>query len=126
VNIEKKQIKPGIVVLEMTGRIQMVRDRERIEQEVQQLIRENNIRVIFDLSLVDHIDSAGIGKIVACISKLAKSGGALRLAGVKGMVENVLKLTQVHKIVGIYPTASDAAADFPLAPGSSPKNLSGQ
>ena len=42
-----------------------------------------------------------------------KVGGTLRLAGVGGMVDRVLKMTQVHKVIPIFPTAADAAKDFP-------------
>jgi hypothetical protein len=38
----------------------------------------------------------------------------LRLAGCNGMIDSSLKLTKVDKIIGIFPTASAAAEDFPL------------
>jgi len=112
VEIEKKEIKPGIVVLEMTGEILMGPDCQRIEQELEQLLRQNEKRVIFDLSGISKIDSTGVGKIVRCFSQLKKSGGCLCLAGVKGMVEHAFKLTQVQKVIGIYPTALDASESF--------------
>ncbi len=116
--IKKRQIKPGIVVLEITGSIRMGNDCQRMEQEVEQLIRQNERRVIFDLSGVYQIDSSGVGKIVMCFSRLKRSGGNLRLAGVTGMVDGVLKLTQIHKIVEIFSTASDASENFVLADDS--------
>lgn len=111
----KKEIKPGIVAFELSGNIRMGSECQQIGQEVQEAIQRNQKRVILDLSQVEQIDSAGIGKVVQCFSLLTKAGGSLRLAGVKGMVETVLKLTQVHKVIGIYPTAADAAENFPLA-----------
>ncbi|MGH9684240.1 MAG: STAS domain-containing protein [Candidatus Acidiferrales bacterium] len=114
VRIKNREIEPGIVVLEMTGRILMGPDCQLIEQEVEQLLRQNQTRVIFDLSGVASIDSVGVGKIVSCFSQVKKSGGSLRLAGVKGMLEGVFKLVQVHKVIAIYPTASDAAESFTL------------
>ncbi len=110
--IKRKEIKPGIVVLEMTGRLLMGPDCQRIEQELEQLLRQNQTRVIFDLSGVSTIDSAGLGKIVKCFSQLKKSGGSLRLAGVKGMLEGAFKITQVYKVIRIYPTAVDASESF--------------
>lgn len=112
VDIKKKEIKPGIIVLEMTGRILMGPDCQRIQEEIEQLLRQNETRVIFDLSGVSTIDSAGVGKIVRCFSQLKKSGGSLRLAGVKGMLEGAFRITQVYKVIGIYPTALDASENF--------------
>jgi anti-anti-sigma factor len=94
-------------------------DCRRVEQEVDGLIRANELRVIFDLSQVTHIDSAAIGSVVRCLSQLKKFGGSLRLAGVKGMIEGTLKMTKVDKIIQIYSTASEAAQDFPAPSGGS-------
>jgi anti-sigma B factor antagonist len=109
--IKKKEIKPGIVVLELMGRITMGPDCWRIEQEVQQLIGQNQKHIILDLSGISVVDSTGIGQIVKCLCKLKNSGGSLRLAGLKGMVEGVFKITKVDQVISIYPTALQAAAN---------------
>jgi anti-anti-sigma factor len=108
--IKKKEIKPGIVVLELTGRITMGPDCWQIEKEVGQLLSQNQRHIILDLSGISIVDSTGIGQIVRCLSKLKNSGGSLRLAGLKGMVEGVFKITRVDQAIGIYPTVVEAAA----------------
>jgi anti-sigma B factor antagonist len=108
--IKKKEIKPGIVVLELTGRITMGPDCWQIEKEVGQLLSQNQKHIILDLSGISIVDSTGLGQIVRCLSKLKNSGGSLRLAGLKGMVEGVFKMTRVDQAIGIYPTVVEAAA----------------
>jgi anti-sigma B factor antagonist len=115
VDIKKKQLSPGIVVLEISESLRMGADCQRVDQEIDQLIRQNHIRVIFDLSGLQYIDSSGVGNIVRSLAKLKKSGGMLRLAGVQVMVQGVLKLTQVDRVIGIFPTALDASQSFPPA-----------
>jgi anti-sigma B factor antagonist len=112
----KKQIQPGVVVLEMTGSIRIGPNCQQIEQAVEDLIRHHETRVIFDFSGVPFIDSSGMGTLVRCLAKLKKLGGTLRLSGVKGMVEGVLKLTQIDRVIEIYPTATEASRDFPPVP----------
>jgi anti-sigma B factor antagonist len=112
----KKQIQPGVVVLGMTGSIRGGPNCQQIEQLVDGMIRRHETRVIFDLSGVSFIDSSGIGTLVKCLVKLKKLDGTLRLTGVKGMVEGVLKLTQIVKIIEVYPTAADASQNLPLLP----------
>jgi anti-anti-sigma factor len=112
---EKKQIEPGIVVLELTGRFVMGADCQRLDREVDDHAQRGEKSFILDLTAVDHVDSAAIGQIVKSYSKLKKSGGTMRLAGAKGMVDGVLKLTQVHKVIEIFPTAREAAQNFPAA-----------
>jgi anti-sigma B factor antagonist len=115
----KRQIQPGLTVVELKGSVHAGTDCRRVEQEVDSLIRAHELRVILDLSQVTHIDSAAIGSVVRCLSQLKKFGGSLRLAGVKGMIEGTLKMTKVDKLIQIYSTASEAAQDFPAPSGGS-------
>ena len=110
--ITRKEITPGVVVLELRGPLQMGVECKRLELAVDQLLRENQTRVVLDLSDVSKVDSGGVGKIVNCLSRLKVAGGTLRLAGVKGMIGGVLKLTQVDRLVKIYPTALEASQSF--------------
>jgi anti-sigma B factor antagonist len=76
------------------------------------LLHEKQTRVIFDLSRVTKIDSAGLGRIVNCLSRLKTAGGTLRLAGVSENIAGLLKLTKVDRLVKIFPTVQEAARDF--------------
>jgi anti-sigma B factor antagonist len=114
--ITKGQLKDGVAVLTLRGSIHTGPDCRRVEHEVEDLVRSNQTRAIFDLTGITHIDSAAIGTIVRCYSKLKNAGGMLRLAGCNGMIDSSLKLTKVDKVISIFPTASAAAEDFPLPP----------
>ena len=114
--VVKKQIRPGVVVMEINDSIRMGPNLQQIEKEVDGAVRQNDKCIIFDLSNVTYVDSTGIGTIVRLMARLKKVGGTLRLTGVKGMVEGVLKLTQVDKIIEICPTAADACRDLPPSP----------
>ncbi|HXY00742.1 MAG TPA: STAS domain-containing protein [Candidatus Limnocylindrales bacterium] len=105
--------KPGVAVLHMKGSIHTGPDCRRLEHETELLVSSKENLVIFDLSDVTHIDSAAIGSIVRCYSRLKSSGGYLRLAGCAGMIESSLKLTQLHKILEIFPSAAAAAENYP-------------
>ena len=112
-NLSKKEIHPDIWVFEMSGNVHMGADCKRVDQEVEGHIEKKQVRLIFDLSKVDHIDSAFVGQIVKSFGRVKKAGGRLRLAGVKGMAEGVLKMTQIDKVIGMYPSVSAACEDFP-------------
>jgi len=115
VQIAHVQLERGVEVLEMTGSILAGLDCESVEKEVATLIQGGKTRVIFDLTRVRHIDSAAIGSIVRCFSRLRRAQGDLRLAGAGGMVEGTLKITQLDRIIGIYPTVA-VAEEFCLPP----------
>lgn len=112
----KASPKPGVAVLHFRGSIHSGPDCRRVEQETEILIGAKETFVIFDLTHVTHIDSSAIGSIVRCFSRLKSSGGYLRLAGCSGMIASSIKLTQLHKVLELYPTAAAAAENYPLAP----------
>src|SRR5581483_1338244 len=104
----KKQLEPGVVILHLTGSIRIGPNCQQIESELEELIQTGNIWVVFDLSGVSYIDSSGIGTLVRGLVKLKKFGGILRLAGVQGMVQGVLRLTQIDRTFQIFATADEA------------------
>jgi len=110
----KSTPKQGVTVLQMRGSIHSGPDCRRVEQETEKLIGTKERFVIFDLTEVTHIDSAAIGSIVRCFSRLKSSGGYLRLAGCTGMIESSIRHTQLHKVLEIYPTAAAASENYPL------------
>jgi anti-sigma B factor antagonist len=112
VKILTKELKPGITVLELSGPLQMGVECKQLELAFDELIRENHTRVIVDLSQVTKLDSGGLGKLVNCFSRLKTAGGTLRLAGVTGMMDGVLKLTHADRFLKSFPTAVEAAESF--------------
>lgn len=111
--LSKEQIKPGVTVVRMKGSIHSGPDCRRVEREVEDLVQAKQVHLIFDLTGLTHIDSSAIGSIVKCLTTCKRANGDMRIAGATGMLEGTLRLTKVDKVIGIFPTAADAAADFP-------------
>lgn len=111
-NIEQRKIEPDIVVMRMSGRITMGSDSQKIEWGLAELLKQNQRKIIFDLTDVNYLDSSGVGILVMCHARLKKAGASLRLVGAHGMVEEVLTITSVNTIVPLYCTTAEAATDF--------------
>ena len=111
-NIQTKQLPPDIVVLEMLGKITMGNDCRQVEWATKKLVGESRKKIIFDLSGITHLDSTGIGIIVAVAGQMRQAGGELRVAGASAHVEHILKMTNVDQIVGLHPSAAAAAIGF--------------
>ncbi len=110
-NIQKRTLAGGIVVLEMSGRITMGPDCEQIESTIEELLLTGQTNIIFDLTNVNYMDSTGVGTLVMSSTRLKNAGGQLRLAGTGGAI-NVLKLTQTNAIVPTYDSVTEALAAF--------------
>jgi anti-sigma B factor antagonist len=119
VEIIKKEWKPGVIVLELSGPLQMGVECKRLELAFDDLLRDKHTSVVLDLSKVTKLDSGGLGKLVDCFSRLKTAGGTLRLAGTTGMIDGVLKLAHADRFLKAYPTAREAAESFSDSPSSS-------
>jgi anti-sigma B factor antagonist len=112
VEITKKEFKPGIVILELSGPLQIGVECKQLELAFDRLLVDGHIRVVLDLTRLTKLDSCGLGKLVNCFSRLKTAGGALCLAGTTGMIDGVLKLAHADRFLKCYPTAREAAESF--------------
>ncbi len=64
------------------------------ESQVRAAIADGVSRLVFDLTGVEYIDSAGLGMIVFAYGALSQKNGTLRLCGVAPRVASLLKLTR--------------------------------
>ena len=117
----KRTLQPGMTALEMRGSIHCGPECARLEREVDGMIAAHETRVIFNMAGVTHADSAAIGAIVRCLTKLKSAGGALRIAAAQPMMEHSLKLTKVDMLIEMFPTVDQAAKGF-----SGPDESAGQ
>ncbi len=108
----KRSLQPGMSALTIQGSIHCGPECARLEQEVDALIAAHETRVIFDMAGVTHADSAAIGSLVRCLSKLKRAGGALRIAAAQPMINYSLKLTKVDQLIELFPTVDQAALGF--------------
>jgi len=112
VQITKKEFKPGIVILELGGPLQMGVECKQLELAVDELLRNAQTRVVLDLTRLTKLDSGGLGKIVNCFSRIKTAGGALCLTGTTGMIDGVLKLAHADRFLKCYATPREAAESF--------------
>jgi len=95
-------------VVLFTGNIN-VNDEPAIIQMVKDvLLPKGTVFVIFDLSRVEYVDSAGMGSFLAARSILNKNSGELALASPSPKIEKILSLAGFNKIFKIYDTLDEA------------------
>ena len=108
--IAEREIAPDITVVELSGKLELGRESQLVETLVDDLIKRGSLRVIFDMSGVDHMDSAGIGMLALATGKLKESGGGMAIVAPEGRVLHLLNQTQLTAIVSVCPTVDSAAA----------------
>ena len=85
---------------------------EQIEKVVQQAVDCGMKGVIVDCSKLDIISSTGLGRLLMLHQRIKAQGGEVKLAGLRGMLVQVLQLSRLDKVFEIYPDVSQARLAF--------------
>ena len=104
-----------VVVVELEGRITLGRDSSQIETNVVRLLDEGARKIVIDMSKVDYIDSTGIGKIAYSFGKITQAGGKMRVAGARGLVLDLFRITRLDTQIKFFPDAAAACEDLAVA-----------
>jgi anti-sigma B factor antagonist len=69
-------------------------------------------QIVFDLSQVRQLDSAGVEMLLRCMSEAHKRDGDVKLASLSDQSAVVLELTRTERLFEIYDTSTDAVRSF--------------
>ena len=100
-----------VLVLKADGGLN-ARTAEGFVEDLEKLVDAGLRKIIVDCSELDYISSFGLGVLIRLHSRLARHGGNVKIASVKGMIVEVMRLTKLNKLFEIYPDVSRARLAF--------------
>jgi len=106
----KSYQKDGIVVIEISGRLNAV-NVHLLKKEFQKFCPEENC-FVFDLSPLEYLDSTGLGGIVSCLKAASDNSGDVKIACLQNKTKMVFEITRAYKIFDIFEDLDSALAAF--------------
>lgn len=100
----------GTAVVTVSGPLTLGMSLKLADSQVQEAIAAGVTRMVFDLTGVDYVDSAGLGMIVYTYGVLNQKSGSLRLCGVSPRVLSLLKLTRTDTVLAIDASREESLA----------------
>jgi anti-anti-sigma factor len=97
--------RPGTVVMKLTGPLTL----QNIFEFQKELSTNRPPKMVFDLSNVPYMDSAGIGVLINYYVAAEKNGRKMALAGANERVDALLVLTKVKNLLRNFGTVEEAA-----------------
>ena len=109
-------VRPGreCMVVEVAGDLDMVTSPQLLEG-LQRVLDAGTYNVVVGLAGVGFMDSSALGVLVVMFKTARERGGRLCLAAVQRPVRNLLAVTSVDQVIGVYDTAQAAEASMPSA-----------
>lgn len=105
-NIERRDL-GDFVVLALEGRLTAA-VAPQVRTAVMDLISDGRSRVAVDLAKVGFIDSSGLGALIGALKATRVAGGDLRIAAAGEQVLQVLRLTNLDRVLHVHPNAESA------------------
>lgn len=100
-----------VVVKRMPERLNLKQARALL-RELQPILTSDRPQVVFDMSLVRHLDAAGVDMLLHCMTETMKRDGDLKLACVSEQAAVILELTRTDRLFEIYNTSAEAMRSF--------------
>jgi anti-sigma B factor antagonist len=83
-------------------------DAEMVRQRIRSVVESKIHHVVFEMSGVHHINSAGLGGLVMANVTMVRAGGTIQLAGICENVDRVLRITRLDTVFDIVSSAEEA------------------
>lgn len=101
----------GVLIVECGGRLVLGEESANLRHLVRDCLSENK-QVVIDLEKVSYIDSSGLGILAGLYTTARKAGGAIKLAKVSPLLQDMLQITKLFTVFEVFDRAEDAATSF--------------
>ena len=100
-----------IAIVRCRGRIVFGEESDELRRVVLSLLKETN-RIVLNFAWVAHIDSSGLGTVVASFISARHRGAEIKFAALSPMARQVLSTTHVDRLFEVYDSNEEAIKSF--------------
>ena len=101
-----------VTILDLKGRERIRGVTVALHESIRCLAAEGKTQVLLDLAWVKHIDSKGLGELIASHVTLDNKGGALKLMHMTESVHQLMTITKLLTVFDVYDDEPKALAGF--------------
>jgi anti-sigma B factor antagonist len=102
----------GVTVLNLSGRFILGDATTRFRSAIQELIGAGKANILMDLHEVTHLDSSGIGELMAAHTACKDNGGALKLVNLGRRNETLLQMMSLYTVCEVVPNEAEGIRSF--------------
>jgi len=102
----------GVSVVTLDGRIILGEESHFLREKLKSLIAEGKKKIVLNMTDVNHIDSAGLGILVAAHVTAKNQGASIRLCHLGKKFHEVMQMTRILTIFDVYDTEAEAVSSF--------------
>ncbi len=100
----------GLPIFELEGKIMGGTECEDLCHRMIAVIATGQSHLVVDLEKVQWMNSAGIGMMIQCVTRLRKEGGDLHFLGIHDKVAHYFRITKLDTVLKIYDNINEVLA----------------
>src|SRR6267143_3686748 len=101
-----------VTILDLKGRLRVGGNTLALHKSIRCLIVEKKILILLNLTDVTHIDSCGLGELVASQVSVENKGGQIKLVGLTDKLRELFTVTRLLSVFDAYENEADAIQNF--------------
>ena len=92
----------SVIVVDLSSKIVVGDGAERLLETAKELVRQGERNLLFNMTDVSYVDSAGLGVFVKCYNAASESDGHIKLVNVSGRIRDLLRITKLHTLFEVF------------------------
>jgi anti-sigma B factor antagonist len=101
-----------VTVLDLKGRVRIGGSTIALHKAIRCLVGEDKTRILLNLADVTHIDSSGLGELIASHITLSDKGGEVKLVHLTERLRELMTITKLLTVFDVYDDEPAALASF--------------
>ena len=109
----------GLPIFELEGKIMGGTECEDLCQRMMDVIAAGQSNLVVDFEKVQWMNSAGIGMLIQCVTRLRRDGGDLHFLGIHAKVGYYFRITKLDTVLKIYGNMNEVLKKLQLTNSNS-------
>ncbi len=102
----------GVTVMDLNGKILLGEGDDVLRDKVRGAIAAGNRKLLLNLADVPYVDSAGLGELVRCHTRMVQAGGSVKLLNLTARMQDLLQITKLVTVFETFESEDSAVGSF--------------
>ena len=102
----------SVAIVDLDGQIRIGETNINLHKTIHELVASGERNVLLNLANVNHIDSSGLGELVASHATLEKNDGEMKLLNLTQRVAELMMITKLLTVFDVFEDEAKAVASF--------------
>src|SRR5690242_14591588 len=113
----EQRLSGAVMILDLDGSLTTAEGQKALRDTVRRIVLEGWHCVVLNMTRVTHLDSMGLGALVAAYGSIVHSGGRLALANLSRHVASALTITRLLDVFDTFDSEERAVQRLASADG---------